>query len=229
MAVLRYIAVHHSGGTQYNPLASTSHTTHEQINKYHKDFFDFPSSIPGEWGGYNFGYSPITREFHQFRPLGEETAAQRGWNFNTISLCIYGNYMKIPGSSLSVDRMDEYIERDIALFILKLINKDHGLWKIKPYTQFDLSISRVHAHRWFQPTTTECYGTALTDSWVQNILARYRLTKKKNDIEQRLIIYRQLLALFLKIQSLIQQRDAMMVSASPFDRGDCPGHVLDLE
>lgn len=230
MSTLTHIAIHNSGGLQLDAYASTRQVTPEQINAYHKGHFQMESKfLPGQWGGYNFGYSPVTREFHQFRAIGEETAAQRGWNFNTISICIFGNYTKRPGSGLSVDPMTPEMEKDIAHFVLDLINGNSRGYVTAPNTKLDLSMARVFPHRWFQ-AGTDCYGTALPDSWIQNLLAKYRYTTNDGikDVETRDKLRQTLIALILRLRAELARREAikLAIGGSPFDKGDCPEFLL---
>lgn len=234
MSTLTHIAVHHSGGTATSGIASTIHSTPDQINDFHKGRFNLPSKyIAGQWGGYNFGYSPITRKFHQFRALGEETAAQKGWNFNTISICIFGNYSKLPGMQLSVDKMTEQTEKDIATFIHNLIHNHFvGTDKvvIAPNTKFDLSLDRVRPHRWYANGGTECYGTYLTDDWLRTILAKYKVVPLLPDPVERTKLVQKILKLKMLIKDLIERKTALKVAGmvSSLDKGGCPGHTGEL-
>lgn len=239
MAKITHIAIHHSGGTQSNPLASTKGVTFESINAYHKQRWNFPSRfIPNQFGGYNFAYSPVTRSWHQFRAIGEETAAQIGWNLNTIPICILGNYTK--GGA---DKMTKQIEEDIAMFILKLIDNPRGQgFVIAPNTEIDLSISRVQPHRWFNPGHTECYGSALSNSWIAGILAKYKLEKHEGlvvdggrvsrdttieTLKERISLLQQILKLMLAIHSFASRKsDRIEIGAAHPNLGyACTGNI----
>lgn len=226
MAIIRNIAIHHAGGFASNPYGSSRGLTWQNVNEAHKARWNFESMfIPGSYGGYNFIYDPKDHSFHQFRAIGEETAAQIGYNFDTLSICIIGNYSIVPGSTLPADRMDEQIEKDIALFTLELIAGNFSGIKIAPNTKIDLSILRAFPHRHYQPGT-ECYGTALTDSWIQNVLSKYTLEPHSQTLQERLGMLQQLLALYMKLNALIALRDAKMrvKGASPLDR-ECEGLI----
>jgi len=168
MARIRHIAIHHSGGTQSNRFASSRNITWQQINAYHRDKWYFKSEIiPNSFGGYNLFYSPVTRKVHQFRAIGEETAAQWGHNFDTISLCIGGNYTK--GSP---DHLTEQNIEDIGAILGALLTGTHH-WHIKRGTEIDLSPQRIRPHRHFQ-SSTECYGNGLSDGFfLSSLIRRY--------------------------------------------------------
>ena len=47
----QWVIVHHTGPTAYDPKADTSHHTFEDVNEYHRQKWDFKSSL-----GYYIGY-----------------------------------------------------------------------------------------------------------------------------------------------------------------------------
>lgn len=183
--------------------------------------------IPGQYGGYNFAYDPKTRVFHQFRAIGEETAAQRGYNFDTISICIIGNYSRVAGTTVPVDPMTETIERDIAKFIYDLIEGDHD-WLVVTDTKIDLSITRVHPHRFYQ-MNTECYGMALNDRWITDVLARYTRVPAPapdaGELKVRIKLLQQLVSLYLELAALIQRRDSQNRLSSSHRDHSCEGFI----
>lgn len=223
MAKIRNIAIHHSGGVGNNNYASSFNLTWEQVNAAHKARWNFPSEhIENSYGGYNFIYDPKTGFFHQFRAIGEETAAQIGYNFDTVSVCIIGNYSINPKTGFSVDILTPRTEENIAKFVLNLISGEHG-YLIKPGTKIELSTSRVFPHRHYQPST-ECYGTALSNSWIQDVLAKYSKVETSGELRRRNALMREIERLLLKVARLreklkVQER---LGGASPYDR-ECEG------
>jgi hypothetical protein len=220
--VIKNIAIHHAGGVANNAYASSRGLTWKQVNDWHKQRWNFESQyIPGSYGGYNFIYDPKDRSFHQFRAIGEETAAQIGYNFDTVSICIIGNYSLHNG--VSVDPMTKSIEYDIASFVLDLISGAHTNI-IAVNTDVSLSITRAFSHRHYQKGT-ECYGTALTDEWIQNVLTQYK-KDSRDFITERAVILRKLVKLYLQLQTLIAKQEVKKrqqnVSAS--DRS-CEGFI----
>lgn len=179
MATLKNIAVHHAGGLGNDVYASTRSLTVESINAAHKTRWNFPSSLKDKNGkpwyfGYNVIYDPKDRSFTQGRALGEETAAQYGYNFDTFSICIIGNYMKKPLGSPAgaVDPFDKQIQEDITLFLFDLINGNKRALKVEPGTTLNFAISRVQPHRFFGQT--DCYGSYIADSFFRDQLVAYK-------------------------------------------------------
>jgi len=86
----------------------------EMINLYHKQKWDFESSL-GYYGGYNYLIEP-NGDLKQYRADGEEQAAQYGHNFDTLSVCLAGNFeiqfptlkQQIRLRSFLTDKLDEY-------------------------------------------------------------------------------------------------------------------------
>lgn len=223
---IKNIAVHHTGGTASNPHASSAHLTPHDINEYHRQRWNFESSfIPGSFGGYNFIYDPKTRQVHQFRAIGEETAAQIGHNFDTISICIIGNFAIRPGTSLTVDRMTKQMEDDITLLLLKLLNGTTD-FIVAPDTVIDLAKSRVHPHRYFQPTT-ECYG-GLTDRWVVDLVAGNVIEPVTKTVQKRTESLTLILSLLLRVVALLKQKEALERTIGAYgavgERESCEGY-----
>lgn len=190
MNILKYIALHHSGGLKNNAYASTQHLTFENINAAHKARWPHFKSSLGFNGGYNCIYDPKTRKFHQYRALGEETAAQIGYNKNTLSLCIIGNYMLHNGSS--VDKLSVENVEDIKEFLIGVLKGTHQLKTISG-TVLEFSVSRIHPHRFYQKT--ECYGTSLSDDWIQSLV--------RDEVQEQIKIFQNIVDyLFEQIQTL---------------------------
>lgn len=179
MADIRFIAIHHAGGIASDPYASSLALTPAKVSTAHKARWDFPSEYMKDpagkpwYGGYNCIYDPKDRSFTQFRAIGEETAAQYGYNFNTFSVCIIGNYSKRPlgAPAGTVDPMTETIKDDIAKFLHDLMEGNRRGLVVAPGTGLDFDISRVHPHRFYQQT--ECYGTGLDDNLFRDLLVAY--------------------------------------------------------
>lgn len=179
MGTLRNIAVHHAGGLGNDALASTKHLTVTHINNAHKARWDFPSEQMKDpngkpwYFGYNVIYDPKDRSFTQGRALGEETAAQYGFNFDTFSICIIGNYMRRPLSNPSapVDPLTKQIEEDIVKFLHDLINGNKRGLTVKFGTVLDFAVQRVRPHRYYQ--STDCYGTGIADNRFLDLLIQY--------------------------------------------------------
>lgn len=156
----KYRAWHHTGGFLNNPLASTAFMTALDVDQAHLWRFQFPSQYCKKpsgapwYGGYNF-FIERDGKITQFRAVGEETAANKTWNFDgvVISSCFAGNFNALSRHSdegLPIDVVTERQMESACLLdslIVKVPNKPH---------------------RFFNPT--ECYGDSLTDQWINDIL-----------------------------------------------------------
>ncbi len=79
------IYLHHSADSDQNPQFW-------KINDWHEHKWNFKSST-GYYGGYNRLLDRDNR-IKIYRADGEETAAQKGDNLESLSLCVAGNYNK---------------------------------------------------------------------------------------------------------------------------------------
>ena len=241
MATLRNIAVHHAGGLGNNAYASTRHLTVDHINNAHKARWNFPSKFingRGSYAGYNFIYDPKDRTFTQCRAIGEETAAQYGHNFDTVSICIIGNFMRKPLSNptVPVDPLTSETKEDITKFLYGLINQKpvNGIDidpVVAPGAVVDLSISRVQPHRYFQ--STNCYGTAIANNFFRDLLIRYKPVvvtapdgrTKEQVLEERnalLQVIMQLLARLTELNRMLERLGSKPVGAH---ERSCTGHL----
>src|SRR3990167_1009718 len=153
----KWLCIHHSGGLGLNNFASTQYLTAENVNQNHKERWNFKSEL-GWYGGYNF-FINSKGEITQFRKIGEETAAQKGYNQNgeVISVCLAGNFNRLPQTGLLVDKPTQ--EQENALRgLYGAITRQIGA--IKPWN--------IVGHRYF--SQTDCPGTGLSDNWARNIL-----------------------------------------------------------
>jgi len=163
------VSIHHTGGIASDAFASSANSTAESINEYHQRKWNFKSML-GFYGGYNFIYDWKDRKFTQHRAIGESTVAQRGYNHNTLSLAIIGNFSLKNG--ISVDPITKTIEEDIGIFLQNLVaNKFYGL-EIAPNTHIEITYNSIHPHRFFG--NTSCYGTALSDKWARDLAIKHK-------------------------------------------------------
>lgn len=168
--VAKYFVVHHSGGLGHDHYASTQYLTAKHVNNAHKERWAFISSL-GYYGGYNFFINQFG-ELTQFRAIGEETAAQRGFNFNglAISVCLAGNFNK------GVDTPTPAQIKTLT----------------ELYKQFSyIPLSGVVPHRHLQATM--CYGNSLANNWARNIVMQG--VEDERDRIQRMINRIQLMIL----------------------------------
>lgn len=156
MAKINYIGVHHFAGN----------LTLKQVNdEHHNRWPELPSELrPDLWVGYNF---IVWKDgtWTQCRFIGEETAAQKGHNFDTVSICLAGNFTR--GIELPTDAQ----KTALKWLILSVIGGNPGGLglAVKAGTTVDVKPENILPHRVLQPNHTECYGNALTDDWAQKV------------------------------------------------------------
>lgn len=163
MAYIKGIAVHHFGGTANNPYASTQNFTLERIDGAH--YARWPNFKSGM--GYYVGYNFIIFKDHwvQTRMVGEETAAQRGHNTDTISIAVAGNFVLKGGQW--VDQPIKYQKKTFVELVGGIRNRAFNI-RFKEGTTVNIPISNIGPHRWFSPSA--CYGD-LPDNWAKNLVA----------------------------------------------------------
>lgn len=142
----RYIVVHHTGGTDANPLADTSHHTFEIVDNHHRRLWNFRSKL-GHYIGYHY-FIDKNGKVTQGRADNEEGAHTRGYNSISIGVCLAGNFD-------ATDPTEKQIKSLTGL--LKKLSKVHN---IQP--------TSIVPHRRFSNKT--CYGRRLKDDWAQNLV-----------------------------------------------------------
>lgn len=104
-------------------------------------------STLGFYGGYNFQIEP-DGTIGQYRKVGEETIGATGYNFDSIHICLSGNFdIELPTT-----------EQKQAL--KKLLEK-----YIK---EFNIPPQNIFPHR--KVANKSCYGLKLSDSWARDLI-----------------------------------------------------------
>lgn len=139
--MLNKIVVHHTGVSyEENP------DQFNQTNEYHKKLWNFKSSL-GLYGGYNYEISK-TGVVRQFRKDGEETAAVKGHNLNSIHICLDGNFdAEFP----TIDQLNSLKEL-----------------LLKKCAEYDIPYTEIYPHRKYAGKT--CYGSKLSDTWARDLI-----------------------------------------------------------
>lgn len=137
MNVPKVIIVHHTGGTDADPLADTSNQTFEIIRDYH---------ISKGWG--DIGYNWVIEKSGKIckgRSESEEGAHTIGMNDKSIGVCLIGNFdLTLPTK-----------EQEGSL---KIVYKDI----VSRYPELK---GQIFPHRRY--TTKTCYGNNLSDDWAR--------------------------------------------------------------
>lgn len=157
---IKNIGVHHFAGNLTLP----------QLNNLHRsEWPELPSKLrPDLWVGYNF---VIWKDgtYLQCRYIGEETAAQRGHNLDTVSICLAGDF------TVGKDSPTFEQKKTLVWLIQNLVGaspQDMGSMstlKCLPSTLMYISKDNIFPHRVLQPNHTECYGSSLDDNWAKNL------------------------------------------------------------
>jgi len=142
----KHIVVHHTGGTDANPLADTSHHTFGVVDNWHKKLWNFRSSL-GHYIGYHY-FIDKTGKVTQGRADWDEGAHTRGYNSVTLGVCLAGNFDATKPSKEQEEALRE--------LLLRLMNKHN------------ITLENCVPHRKFANKT--CYGRNLPDNWLQKLV-----------------------------------------------------------
>ena len=209
--MINYIAIHNTGGTLNDPFLSTQNLLWQELNEIHHErwvregynaFYSIMLSNASikYWGGYNV-FIEKDGSYRQFRAIGEETGAQKGHNFDTISICLAGNFTLWNG--VPVDSPTEAQKKQLTIFLEAIQDgKTADLLVVKPDTTISVPIANILPHRRLQVGgSTACFGDALPDDWGQKLLVPYLIRK--------LGILQKLLALYLSLRNSVGRLGVM--------------------
>lgn len=174
-----YIIVHHTGGTDANPLADTSHHTFEMVNEHHKKLWNFPSSY-GYFIGYHYFISKDGK-VKQGRAHKDDGAHTIGKNQSSIGVCLAGNF----DATLPTDEQTLALKR----LLLRLME------------ELKIPASKIVPHRTFAQKT--CYGKRLGDDWARSLVIEKAPEMSIEDMEKLIV---QLTAQIKAIQKQIALR-----------------------
>ena len=152
------IIVHHTGGTDTNPLADTSHHTFEMVDTLHRSF---------GWGGCGYHYF-IEKDgrIRQGRDDKEEGAHTKGQNKTSIGICLAGNF-------------DATLPTPEQIASLKTLLKQ----KVNNHL---INPENIFPHRHF--ATKTCYGNKLSDSWARDLIKEPVVVNSDESLRLRLRI-----------------------------------------
>ena len=147
-----YIFVHHTGGSNANPLNDSSNFTFKQCDLQHKSDPNINSQPPvksslGFYCGYHY-YIEKDGTLYQARADTEGGAHCKGYNFSSIGICLAGNFdATLPTSAQ---------EKTLQKLILQKME------------QLRIPLQNVLPHRSVPAKT--CFGKRLPDSWAQDLM-----------------------------------------------------------
>lgn len=182
--------IHHTGGLLNDPYASTLHHTAEDVDRAHRARFGFISTL-GRWGGYT-AFIDQTGLITQFRAIGEELAANKGRNLDTVAICLAGNFDGVSPDMPTPEQVNT---------LKKLLT-----WI---YSQKQMMIL---PHRLIGQTN--CYGSKLGDNWAWNL---FRTESPEKDLEDavRRKLLKEIVGLYQQILGFL--RNKTFLGGKPYD------------
>lgn len=167
MLQIRNIIVHHTGGTDAQPLADSSNYTIQQCNADHKARFNMLSSL-GWYVGYHY-FIDKAGVITQTRVDTEEGAHTIGWNNHpgdpadraSIGICMAGNFDATLPTPAQVASLTKILTEKMKQYGIPAAN-------IVPH--------RAHA-------TKTCYGRKLADNWAASLVAGVVVTPPAPKLE----------------------------------------------
>jgi len=168
------VAVHHTGGLASDRYAKTAGLTLRQVDNAHfARWPDFKSEL-----GYYVGYTVLIfpdGSYVQTRKIGEETAAQVGHNFDTVAICLLGNFLLRPDGT-PVESPTEAQKKTLHNMLFWILENSN----VQP--------GQIWPHRLRTVGLTECYGY-LSDSWARDLVFREYFEKRISLLRQILSMY----------------------------------------
>lgn len=163
-----YIIVHHSGGTDANPMQDSSGYTLAQCNSDHKARFNMRSSL-GFYVGYTY-FIDKAGVVTQCRKDDEEGAHTIGRNKDSIGICLAGNFDATMPTEAQVRSLTELMKRKVV--------------------EYGIPFENVRPHRAF--ANKSCFGRKLSDDWAMNLLKsenplkKYTTQELINELQRRI-------------------------------------------
>lgn len=164
-----YIIVHHSGGTDAQPLADSSNYTVAQCDADHKARGFGKSSL-----GYHVGYQYIIEKngkVTQCRKDTEEGAHTIGKNKTSIGVMLSGNF----DATLPTEAQIQALK---SLLLTKMVEHSIPASKIVPHRSF---------------AAKSCYGNKLSEDWARKLVAvinpleAYKTVELINELKRRIV------------------------------------------
>lgn len=138
------IILHHTGGTDAQPLADSSNFTVKQCDELHRVKFNYKSSL-GWYVGYHY-YIDKLGGVTQCRADTDAGAHTVGRNVDSIGICLAGNFDAFMPTPAQVESLKVLVNQLSKKFDIKVVNP----------------------HRKYAVKT--CYGNKLPDDWGQKLL-----------------------------------------------------------
>ena len=137
----RCLIIHHSGGTDANPLADTSHHTAEVIKSWH---------LAKGWSDVGYHWL-IERNGKIVKGRDEMSTGAHcvGWNEKSIGICVIGNF----DATLPTKEQED----SLRMLLREILNRYPNIPK-----------DAIYPHRKY--AVKSCYGKKLSDTWAVDLL-----------------------------------------------------------
>lgn len=166
-----YLIIHHTSVSYQNQPDQF-----DSVNEYHKEKWNMKSKL-GFYGGYNYIMS-ADGIIKQYREEGEETVAVIGHNFDSLHICLAGNF--------DIEEPTTTQRHNLRL------------WIKEKMAQYNVPASNVVPHRRF--ANKSCCGKNLTDQQLLDMATYQEPTKES--LEQQLSLLQRLLVLLQELLKL---------------------------
>ncbi len=150
----KYLIVHHTGGTDANPLADTSNQPFETVNGYHRVRFgeDVKSSL-GFFIGYHYfiGKDGLVTRGRDDEDEGvhcNQVEDGKSLNLQSIGICLAGNFDVTEPTKAQAESLRQLL-RDKC-------------------QQWNIPAKSIYPHRHWAPKT--CYGRRLPAWWARGLI-----------------------------------------------------------
>ncbi len=170
-----FLIIHHTGGTDADPLADSSGFTFQQCDELHRVKFGLRSST-GNYIGYHY-YIERDGTVFQGRADNDEGAHTIKYNKRSIGICLAGNFDLTLPTPPQIASLKALLEAKMALY--------------------GVPASKVVPHRLFAQKT--CYGRKLSDDWARSLV----VVVPKEDEKLKLTLQIKILQLKLAIMRLL--------------------------
>ncbi len=150
----KFLVIHHTGGTDLDPLFDTSNQSFDVVNRYHRERFgnDVKSSL-GFYIGYHYfidkaGLVTRGRDDEDEGVHCNQIQDGKSMNLQSIGICLAGNFDATKPTDAQVASLKQ------------LLNDKHQQWNIP--------VTNIYPHRHWAPKT--CYGRHLSESWARDLI-----------------------------------------------------------
>ena len=173
------LIIHHTGGTEADPLADTSHHTFIDVNQWHKQRWGYQNSL-GHFIGYHY-FIEKSGKTVLGTPENEEGMHTKGKNFESIGICLAGNF----------DRLDSYPTKEQKTALKVLLGR--------LMAKYNITANYIYPHREF--SSKSCPGKNISDGWTRRLVKEpeapfSKIYLKIKVVELRIKLVRLLIKLF---------------------------------